>query len=146
MPFRSVIFGVMVCVGLMYGVLGAAAPALAGDAAQTAYDNGQYEQALNIWRQHAKSGDTDAQNHLGEMYRKGHGVERNFKKAANWFAKAAKRGNAAAQFNLGSLYRTGKGIKKNARLAAKWYQRAAKQGFAKAQFSWSDVGKWSRSI
>ncbi len=112
-----------------------AAPGLADDAAQMAYDNAQYEQAVKLWRKRANAGDTKAQNRLGELYRKGHGVDRDYKKAAQWFQQAANQGDAEAQFNLGSLYRAGKGVKKDSKLAAKWFQRAAKKGHVKAQFS-----------
>ncbi len=48
-----------------------ASPVLADDAAQTAYENGHYEEALRLWDAQAKKGNSRAQNQLGEMYRNG---------------------------------------------------------------------------
>ena len=39
---------------------------------------------------------------LGVMYKKGHGVDVNYKKAIEWFEKAASR-TAEAQYNLGPV-------------------------------------------
>jgi len=131
MPFRKLYLLILPMVLLLVSM----EMVLADDAAQTAYDNGQYEQAVKLWRKHANNDDTEAQNRLGELYRKGHGVERNYKKAAQWFRRAARLGDAEAQFNLGALYRVGKGVKKDSGLAAQWYERAAKKGYAAAQYS-----------
>ena len=60
-----------------------------------------------------------AQVNLGVMYRKGHGVERDYSKAANWYRKAAEQGDAeaqdvcsavGAQASLPNFSRTGSGF------------------------------------
>ena len=55
--------------------------------AEQAYDNGDYEQAIRLWRQMANQKDPRAQNQLGEMYSKGRGVHRDFSKAEFWFER-----------------------------------------------------------
>ncbi|MCK4587240.1 MAG: hypothetical protein KAU29_07855, partial [Gammaproteobacteria bacterium] len=67
------ILGILCLVCVSYAF---ASPVLAGDAAQTAYDNGKYEEAMRLWDKQAKKGKAHAQNKLGDMYRKGRGVNR----------------------------------------------------------------------
>jgi TPR repeat protein len=78
---------------------------------------------------------------LGQMYRKGLGVPKNY--AAAWRLiknaampwSAAKQGNSHAQMMIGVLYSNGQGDKQNLPEAAKWFELAAKKGEAGAQFS-----------
>ncbi|WP_455206144.1 ankyrin repeat domain-containing protein, partial [Kaarinaea lacus] len=113
------------------------APTYAGSLkqAEQAYKNGDYAKAISIWRPLANQGNPEAQNLLGEMYRKGRGVKRDFKKAEFWYSKSANKGYAEAQYNLASLYRTGKGIKKDSKKAALWFKKAAEQNHIKAQYN-----------
>lgn len=61
----------------------------------------------------SEKGDAEAQCKLGYRYKKGKGVEQDYKKAAKWFAKSAKQGYMDAQFNLGACYYKGCGVKQN---------------------------------
>ena len=85
----------------------------------------------------AEKGDSDAQYKLGQMYRKGKGISRDYKQAAYWYTKAAEQGNAHAQFFLGKMYWMGKGIPQDEKQAVKqavyWWTKAAEQGNAHAQ-------------
>lgn len=104
-----------------------------------AYDNGNYADAFRWYIKAAKKGDANAQNHIGDMYRMGLGINRdqkpqkNHRESFNWYRKAAKQGNVTAQNNLGNMYRWGVGTKQNYKEAAKWYQKAAEQGDITAQ-------------
>ena len=49
----------------------------------------------------AKQGDLAAQIELANAYRKGIGVNQDYKTAIKWFTLAAEQGNALAQYNLG---------------------------------------------
>ncbi|NKC11371.1 MAG: hypothetical protein GKR94_03950 [Gammaproteobacteria bacterium] len=99
-----------------------------------AWDSGNYKRALREFRKAAKANDTDAQNHLGQMYEDGQGAAIDLKTAVKWYTAAAERGNAAAQLNLGRLYRSGKGVEQNDTEAVRWYRKAAGQGLPVAQF------------
>jgi TPR repeat protein len=116
-------------------VLSFAAPVVAGpyDDANAAAMRGDYATALRIVRPLADQGNAEAQNHLGIMYERGHGVPQDYAEALNWYRKAADQGNAVAEFNLGGMYQNGKGVTENYVEAERWYRRAADQGLAGGQ-------------
>ena len=68
----------------------------------------------------AKQGYAAAQNRLGDMYRWGWGVTKDYKEAARWFRKAAKQGHDGAQWSLGELYRDGLGVVQDLVMAYVW--------------------------
>ena len=73
-------------------LLACAAPAWADDHAQfqqgyTAYQAGNYAQALRLWQPLAQKGNAEAQYNLGVMYFNGQGVARNYRQAAAWYKK-----------------------------------------------------------
>jgi TPR repeat protein len=76
----------------------------------------------------AKQGDADAQYHLGQMYRKGEGVQQDYETAVNWYTLAAEQGNVDALFNLGAMYDFGTGVLKDYVYAHMWYNIAAISG------------------
>ncbi len=85
----------------------AAPPAWSNDGflkAMTAYKNGDYATAFQIFEPLAEQGDVDAQFYLGGMYMKGQGVIKNYKTSLKWYKRAAEQGDAKAQFNLGVIY------------------------------------------
>ena len=79
--------------------------------------------------------DPATQTNIGNLYRKGNGVARDYEKAVNWYRKAARQGFVDAQNNLAAMYEQGLGVPKNKSEAAKWYRKAAKQYNAYAQHS-----------
>lgn len=81
------------------------------------------------------SGGPKYQNKMGNLYRTGRGVPKNYQEAERWYRLAAEQGYAAAQNNLAGLYEMGLGIEKNDATAARWFRLAAEQGNAKAQHS-----------
>jgi len=81
----------------------------------------------------AEAGDAIAQYNLGVMYRKGQGVEQDFKEAVKWYQKAADQGYAPAQHNLGVMYENGQGVEQDCEEAVRWYQKSADQGYATGQ-------------
>lgn len=92
------------------------------------YNEGNYIEAANLYRNAAVKGDATAQFSLGVCYYNGTGIEQNFTEATNWFRKAAYQGNADAQYWLGYCYEHRQGIELNYLEAEKWYSKAAKQG------------------
>ena len=95
---------------------------------RSAYERGDYAQAMNLLRPLAAQGDARAQFNLGVMYRHGEGVPQDAQEAVTWYRKAAEQGYAPAQYNLGVMYRHGQGVPQDAQEAVKWYRRAAEQG------------------
>ena len=117
-------------------VLGVSGPVVAGfDEGVAAYDRGDYEAAYKEFLPLARTGNANAQFHLGNMYDFGWGVPQDYAAAARWYRKAAEQGDAGAQFNLGNRYDNGQGVPQDYAQAARWYQKAAEQGEAHAQFN-----------
>lgn len=79
--------------------------------------------------------DPEAQTKIGNRFRIGEGVARNYKEAVHWYRKAAEQGYAGAQNNLGVMYEIGLGVPKDEHEALNWYHRAAEQGNGYAQHS-----------
>lgn len=100
----------------------------------TAADRSSYATALQIWLPLAKSGDSKAQNYVGEIYAKGVGGTPQYDLAAAWFLKAAEQGDARAQINLGGLYEKGLGVAKDMVQAVAWYRRAS--GLSEARLAY----------
>jgi len=71
-----------------------------------AYNRGDYVPAIQVFRAMAQQGNSEAQNLLGTMYRKGQGVTRSSVRAFVWFSRAAARGNAKAETELREVSQT----------------------------------------
>jgi len=95
---------------------------------------GDYETAVKEFTALAKDGNASAQYNLGQFYRRGLGVTKDYGEAAMWYLRAAEQGHNKAQYNLGKMYRRGHGVSQDDAEAVKWYRRAAEQGVAFAQF------------
>jgi len=93
-----------------------------------AYQQANYQKALDSWLPLARSGHVLAQTLIGSMYADGEGVKQNDHEAFKWLSRAANSGSAQAQYNLGILYENGFGISANKALARKWFKAAADQG------------------
>jgi hypothetical protein len=74
---------------------------------QQAYQAGDYDTALFLWRPMAELDNAGAQYGLGTLYAEGKGVPRDDVEAAKWFRKAAQQGHAKAQIVLGYMYING---------------------------------------
>lgn len=82
----------------------------------------------------AEQGNFEAQNLLGDRYKEGIGVKKNYQEALNWYVKSAEQGFVPAQHNLGLIYTFGLGgVPRNYIEAYMWWNLAAKiQGDKKA--------------
>jgi len=98
-----------------------------------AFQSGENERAVAIFRDLADRDNRDAKFMMGVMREGGYGVKKNLKKAAQWYLRAAEAGLPSAQYNLGIFYQFGQGIRKSAAEAFAWHNRAALQGHASAQ-------------
>lgn len=98
-----------------------------------AYQNGDYETAIDGLLSLSAKGNLSAMTHLGVMYQVGLGVEKDLVKAVNYYQQAASLGFSAAQYNLGLLYQSGLGVKQDYTIAYELFTRAADQGHRKAK-------------
>ena len=105
------------------------------DDAIAAYNNGDYSQALRIWKPLAEQGNADAQNSVGGMYVKGEGLTQSNQEALRWYRLSAEQGNHWAQYNIGTMYGKGQGVTQNYQEALKWLRLSAVQGNAEAQYT-----------
>jgi hypothetical protein len=96
---------------------------------------GNYEAALKEWLPLAEDGNASAQFNVGQLYRLGRGVPRNFTLAGQWYEKAAYQWHSAARHNLAVLYEKGLGVPVNYEKAFEWYEKAASLDYGIAQFN-----------
>lgn len=102
---------------------------------QKAYQDGDYQQALEIIKPLADEGDSRAQALLAIMYDQGRGVEKNAQTAFSWYLKAATQGLPMAQHDVGVKYFQGNGTEQDYREAAQWWEQSATAGLADSQFN-----------
>ena len=78
-----------------------------------AMKNGNYDEAIKIFRLGAEKGDRFSQHCLGVMLYKGQGVKKDYEKSFKWLDLAAKQGLSQAEFDLGILIYHKKGVPEN---------------------------------
>lgn len=73
----------------------------------------------------------DRMSDLGEMYRTGRGVKKDYEAAKEWCGKAAEKGSGAAMNSLGYMYESGElgEPNKSKKPVMKWYKKAAENGY-----------------
>jgi TPR repeat protein len=130
--YREAIKQSVVDLGKAVGIV---RPVMSADAAEAAYQKGNYEAALRLARPLAEQNNAAAEAILGRLYARGRGVPLDEAEAGKWFRRAAEHGSAAAQFNLGNLYAEGKGVPQDYSEAVKWYRLAAERGDPQAQYN-----------
>jgi hypothetical protein len=101
----------------------------------TAYQDGDYAEALRLWRPLANQGNAIAQAELGVMYTYGRGVPQNDAQAVAWLSKAAAQGNAWGEGRLGQMYLNGQGVQRDYAQAHMWLRKGAEQGDSLSQDS-----------
>lgn len=115
-------------------LVGIATPVWAGYAeGKAAFDKSDYETAFEAFRPLAMDENSNAQYHLGLLYRNGWGVPQDDSEAARWLRLAAYQGHVEAQYILGYMYEHGQGLSKDLIEAKNWYRMAASQGDTDAQ-------------
>lgn len=112
-------------------MLSASPPALADvKAGVDAWQQGDYEKAVNEWRPLAQAGDPDAQFNMGQASKLGRGVKADMTAAVDWYRKAAAQGHVRAEDNLGLLM-----FQQGERESALPYlERSAARGEPRAQY------------
>lgn len=99
------------------------------------YNDTDYNNAVNYFKQAADLGNIDASYQLGVCYQYGYGVRINYKKSYNYMLVAAENGNKYAQNTVGYYLDNGYGTNKNFKKAFEWFLKSAEQGYSRAQFN-----------
>ncbi len=66
-----------------------------------------------------------AQKELGDRYRSGRGLNRDYEVAAQWYQKASDQAHPLATFELAELYYRGRGVEKDRKRALELFEKAA---------------------
>lgn len=120
----SLAFGAITGVAVPHGAL---ADVKAG---VDAWARGDFPRAVAEWKAPADAGDPDAQFNLGQAYKLGRGVPRDFTRAETLYASAAAKGHLQASDNYGlMLFQRGERAK-----AMPYIRAAAERGDARAQY------------
>jgi uncharacterized protein len=115
-------------------------------AAERAYQHGDYATAFQEWKPLAELGNSVAQYMLGELYFSGRGVIQNYDEAVRWFRSAAHQEHSHAQFYLGLCYDRGLGVRKDYHEAERWFRRAAEQDHSDAQFHLAELYRLGQGL
>lgn len=100
-------------------------------AGQTAFDEGNYKAAVELWQTAANKGSSNAQVLVGLAYANGWGVKKDMQSAEMWYHIAAENNNPTGQFLLALYYITSKSDQLNAGIM--WLKRSAENGDEAAQ-------------
>ena len=86
------------------------------------YDQSEFdEEAVEMYRRAAEQGNAAGEFGLGQMYAKGEGIKKDYKKAIELITKAAEKGNLSAAKMLAAIYKTGDfGVTPDPSRAAFW--------------------------
>lgn len=93
-----------------------------------AYKAGDYSRALEEWLPAAAENNPYALFNMGQLYRLGHGVERDLEIAEHYYRRAAELGHVSAQGNLGALYLEPGSPVFDAAKGERWLRQAASNG------------------
>ncbi len=105
------------------------------DEAASAYQQGDYNKAGQIWTDLATQGDANSQYAIAIMHLKKEAQAAQDAKAFAYLVDAAKQQHVAAMFNLGVAYWEGRGVSRQTAKALNWWEVAAKREDAGAQYN-----------
>jgi TPR repeat protein len=91
-----------------------------------AFEQGNYEEALKIFKTQAEAGNTNMQVLVGNMYDYGQGVPQDDVQALQWYLMAASKGDIKGQYQAANLYFSSPTVPKNNIEAYRWASLAAK--------------------
>ena len=102
------------------------------------YKNGEYQKALPLLEKAENTGSSRAAFYLGEMFRRGEGVNEDFSRSCTHYIKSAEGGNNNAYLLAGACSVMGKGIKQNFAEALNWFKKASDE---MEQTDWTESDK-----
>nr|WP_298096148.1 caspase family protein [uncultured Shinella sp.] len=93
---------------------------------------GRGDEARKLNEVAMKAGNLAAYHNMGNLYRKGLGVEKDLSKAFELYLHAAELGHVEDQSNVGYMYMQGQGVKQDYKQALKWLTLAGDQNWSSA--------------
>jgi TPR repeat protein len=93
-----------------------------------AYDNKNYEEAINLYKKAANKGNVRAMVLIGNLYREGKEIPQNYQEAMSWYKKAGNEGDSYSLARIGDMYGDGLGVNQDYSEAIQWYKKAADRG------------------
>ncbi|MGI9521749.1 MAG: tetratricopeptide repeat protein [Hyphomicrobiaceae bacterium] len=110
--------------------------------ATLAISEGRPDVAVKIYENLSKSGNSDAQFHLANLYLAGkYGLKKDAQKAVGLYEQSAKAGSHAAKAELGHLFFNGEDIGQDFVKARMWLEQAANGGSARATYELGELWK-----
>jgi len=91
------------------------------------------KKAVKWFRAAALKGHSSSQYFIGNAYKEGRGVLRNYSEAVKWYKKSAFQGNGNAMHDIAVLYVKGLGVSKDLIKAYAWNNVSATQGWGNAK-------------
>lgn len=93
-----------------------------------------YSRAYALYKRAADAGYSGALNHLGYLYEKGYGVDKDLTKAFKYYMLAARKGNKYGLYNVGRMYEYGLGVNQNYEKSFEYYLASAEKGNEYSQY------------
>ena len=129
------------CIAFLLLFLAISPTVEAGDSRQAAYEayaRGDYTTAFKETLPLAQGGDAWAQSQMGEMYRRGRGVKRDYAAAVEWYRKAAEQNSPYSLGSLAEMYLGGFGVEKDPATAFRYQREAAFRSGSNTPWIWRD--------
>lgn len=92
--------------------------------AMKAYEKGNFEEALNLFKKAANANDAQAMYYVAQMYELGQGTAVDYPQAQQWYEKSVDAKYSPAMLALGEMCEEGRGITKDYHCALQLYQEA----------------------
>jgi len=120
------------------------------DSAIDAYQQGNYQQAFELFEPLAERDNANAQFYLAVMYNTGKGIAPDLDQAVTWLQRAAESGHAESLYLLGKFYAAGHGVERDIGTTRKLWIRAGNKGVLEAQAGlaqfYASGGEWTRAV
>ena len=101
--------------------------------ANTKYEAGEMQAALDLYVQAANKGLAEAQFLAGKMFYLGENGSKDYSSASMWFKRAARQRHAKAEYGLATCYMNGDGLPVNYDQALMYMRASALRGYVPAQ-------------
>ena len=96
------------------------------NSAKEAYADADYSKAIDLAKESASQGSSEAMILLGDIYLAGNGIPQpDPQEALNWYMAADAQDNNVAQYKIGNMYYDGHGVNQSFPDAAAWFEKAA---------------------
>ena len=109
------------------------------DRANSAYENGDFTKAIELYEKACNNQNMEACRIAGYCYDEGLGKRLNLQKAIELYNKACDGGDMYACHNLATMYLEGRGVKKDGKRAFKMFGTLCDNGLEAGCYSYSEL-------